>query len=281
MKLISSRGHRGWLTSILLTLVLVTSLTAQQKSQFDWQSKEIDEGIVWKTLHTELFDAQQFINVLEIDLRKRELTLVYNPDTNQPTSVMAEESSALAAVNAGFFDMVNGGSVTYLKRDGEIIGDTTKWKRNANLNGALVIMVDGKVEMEMARQNSYYTNDEKIDDVLITGSLLIDDGTMMALPDNSFVTNRHPRTSVGIVGDHTILLMTIDGRAEAAAGMTLPELQSFMKSLNCKEAINLDGGGSTTMWIGKGDLGVVNMPSDNRKFDHEGERRVSNILVVK
>jgi len=45
--------------------------------------------------------------------------------------------------------------------------------------------------------------------------------------------------------------------------------------------VTLDGGGSTTMWIqGKPFKGVVNMPCDNKKFDHEGERAVSDIIVI-
>ncbi len=64
--------------------------------------------------------------------------------------------------------------------------------------------------------------------------------------------------------------------------MTLYELAEMMRLLKCRDAVNLDGGGSTTMWIdGKPFNGVVNMPSDNKKWDHEGERAVANILIVK
>jgi exopolysaccharide biosynthesis protein len=52
--------------------------------------------------------------------------------------------------------------------------------------------------------------------------------------------------------------------------------------LHCRDAVNLDGGGSTTMWInGKPFSGVVNMPCDNKTFDHSGERSVSDILIIK
>jgi len=64
--------------------------------------------------------------------------------------------------------------------------------------------------------------------------------------------------------------------------VTGPLLAEFLLLLRCKNATNLDGGGSTTMWIkGKPFNGVVNMPSDNRKFDHEVERAVSDILIIK
>jgi len=64
--------------------------------------------------------------------------------------------------------------------------------------------------------------------------------------------------------------------------MTLSELSELMLLLRCRDAVNLDGGGSTTMWInGKPFNGIVNMPCDNKKFDHEGERAVSDILVIR
>lgn len=76
-----------------------------------------------------------------------------------------------------------------------------------------------------------------------------------------------------------MILVTVDGRHDQSRGMNLHELTDLMISLGCREAINLDGGGSTTMWLA--DQGVVNMPSDNKKFDHEGERPVANVIVVR
>jgi exopolysaccharide biosynthesis protein len=78
------------------------------------------------------------------------------------------------------------------------------------------------------------------------------------------------------------MLITVDGRHENAAGMSLFELQKIARWLSSKDAINLDGGGSTTLWIGnQPGIGVVNYPCDNRKWDHEGERKVANVLLVK
>ena len=63
--------------------------------------------------------------------------------------------------------------------------------------------------------------------------------------------------------------------------MNIPELTTLMKNLKCTDALNLDGGGSTTMYIkGKNANGVVNYPTDNKKFDHEGQRSVSNAILL-
>ena len=84
---------------------------------------------------------------------------------------------------------------------------------------------------------------------------------------------RHPRTAVGFSRDSsTLFVLTVDGRSENSGGMTLVELASVMRELGAWQAMNFDGGGSTTMVI---DGKVVNHPSDK-----EGERAVGNALLV-
>lgn len=72
---------------------------------------------------------------------------------------------------------------------------------------------------------------------------------------------RHPRTAAGIDASGRLLLVTVDGRRSSAAGMTLAELAAYMKSIGAVNAINLDGGGSTTMALYNGRL--ANIPSDD------------------
>jgi len=84
---------------------------------------------------------------------------------------------------------------------------------------------------------------------------------------------RHPRTAIGFSRDSsTLFVLTVDGRSENSGGMTLIELANFMRELGAWQAMNFDGGGSTTMVVeGK----VVNHPSDK-----EGEREVGNALLI-
>ena len=84
---------------------------------------------------------------------------------------------------------------------------------------------------------------------------------------------RHPRSAVGISRDRkTLWLVTVDGRAERSVGMTLVELADALRQLGAWDALNFDGGGSTTLVI---DGRVVNTPSDPT-----GERPVGNALLV-
>jgi hypothetical protein len=86
-------------------------------------------------------------------------------------------------------------------------------------------------------------------------------------------TVRHPRTALGLSEDrHTLYLMVVDGRSSVSVGMTCEEEAAFLRGLGAFDALNLDGGGSSTMWI-RGD-GVVNAPSDG------SSRVVSNHLAI-
>lgn len=89
----------------------------------------------------------------------------------------------------------------------------------------------------------------------------------------SFAEMRHPRTAVAKLKDGKFLMITVDGRQPGVSvGMNLQELAEYLLSLGAIDAMNLDGGGSTTMFV---DGKVVNTPSDK-----EGERKVSDAILV-
>jgi exopolysaccharide biosynthesis protein len=89
----------------------------------------------------------------------------------------------------------------------------------------------------------------------------------------TFATDRHPRTAIAALGDRRALLAVVDGRQPAlSVGMTLDELARLLIEFGATEAINLDGGGSTTMVV-QGQ--IVNNPSDV-----SGERPVSDAILV-
>jgi hypothetical protein len=102
---------------------------------------------------------------------------------------------------------------------------------------------------------------------------LLDDGGLVGNPGDPLCTNRHPRTVLGLSQDHrTLILLVVDGRRGGAAGMTCEELAGVMRDHGAFDALNMDGGGSSTMWLANG--GVVNRPSDGR------ERTVANHLAI-
>ena len=89
----------------------------------------------------------------------------------------------------------------------------------------------------------------------------------------AFAETRHPRTAVAKLKDGKFLMVTVDGRQPGVSvGMSLQELAEYLLSLGAMDAMNLDGGGSTTMYL---DGKVVNTPSDK-----EGERKIGDAIVV-
>jgi exopolysaccharide biosynthesis protein len=93
------------------------------------------------------------------------------------------------------------------------------------------------------------------------------------LPGSDHFTNApHPRTAVGLSADRrSLLLVVADGRREDAQGPTLPELAALLVEVGACTAVNLDGGGSSALWLGDR---IVNRPSDLV------ERPVANHLAV-
>lgn len=73
---------------------------------------------------------------------------------------------------------------------------------------------------------------------------------------------RAPRTAAGVKKDGTVILLVVDGRSAASAGMTLQELASYMVKLGAWQAVNFDGGGSSEMVL---DGKILNNPSDGRE----------------
>ncbi|MCX8057160.1 MAG: DUF4623 domain-containing protein [Ignavibacteria bacterium] len=102
------------------------------------------------------------------------------------------------------------------------------------------------------------------------GPTLIINGTI----PSGLQTAVHPRTAVGFNRDSSkVFFVTVDGRQPGfSVGMSLPELANYMLSIGCWNAVNLDGGGSTTMVVRNR---VVNSPSDAA-----GERSVANALLA-
>ncbi len=101
--------------------------------------------------------------------------------------------------------------------------------------------------------------------------VLVRDGQIALGACSGAICSRNPRTSVGLTADGRIVLVVVDGRQSGSVGMSLVELAHFMQRLGVDSAMNLDGGGSSTMVVKNQ---VMNSPSDGF------ERSVTTALVV-
>ena len=173
------------------------------------------------------------------------------------------------------------GSVNYLRVDGaevspNVLRGVRNTRRTLQQTGAVATW-EGSLYMLKGDVIARWERDIEAEDIVTTGPMLLVGGECEPVKKDGFNTARHPRTAVGRRADGTVVLVVADGRNELAAGLTMAELQQVMAALGCRDAINLDGGGSTAMVV-RGQ--VVNHPCDNKKFDAAGERRVANAIVV-
>jgi len=106
---------------------------------------------------------------------------------------------------------------------------------------------------------------------LVSNHSIISDMEVEGFPQN-FISTLAPRSGIGVDDSGNLILAVIDGRQEGSKGMNLIQFAECMKALGSKEAINLDGGGSTALWF---DGMIVNSPSDGQ------ERRVANSILLK
>lgn len=222
------------------------------------------------------------VYILKIKLKKHQLGLEaatpFNKDTfcrqtvtDQMQWENAPSHQVITGVNADFFNMKNGVPEEMEWKEGKMLKDGFMPRRSF-----MGVLKNGKV---IIGDSLLYVRKKKhLEEALGGNQLLIKNGKIIPQLSNSFSLTRHPRTAAGIINKHTILFVVIDGRHPAYSnGMPLNELARLMQILGARTAINLDGGGSSTLvsidsktgkWI------VRNKPSGGR------ERAVANAWVV-
>ena len=290
------------MTAYLLTVFLFTTNAQNYADSLmlhyvRWISTDLGDGLTWKCYHfnqKELFASNQFVSILQTKLNNKNLKFALGSADNyvregdtlrklKPTSAIAFENYALGAVNGGFFNIKRGGSVDFLKINKKII-DSASYTPNKPIpehSMAAITIDDNDFKIVKGGAKLYWEKSLPESNVLVTGPLLLYNNEEQELRFNAFNNNRHPRTCACVTNDNNLLLVTVDGRNAMAQGMSLHELTYLSRMLGCKDAINLDGGGSTTMYVkGQPFEGVVNFPCDNKQFDHYGERSVSNVLMI-
>lgn len=268
------------------------SALASQLKNADWEITQVAPGIVWKRHHftferidgaeqqSTIFDGtKQYLTIFDINLNQPgiEIGISYVTSGFMKTSAVAEMNDAAVAVNGSFFDTSTGGATTYLKVDGEGINETVAGFNAFRENGAFYLSKNGIVRIVQKPSAGWPSSISHT--VLASGPVLLARGQRVALSTAEFNTLRHPRTIIGLTAENHFLMVVVDGRSSQAVGMTAAELAELMLALGCVVALNLDGGGSSTAWV-KGE-GVVNHPTDNGRFDHEGERSVCNAFTVR
>jgi len=250
----------------------------------EWQTRRLAPGIHLKQAWfrgRSLFKADEFISVVEVKpRRKNKLELAFEPKIKRTTADFGRQHHAIAAINGTFFDVKNGGSVDFLKINGQVINNNRLQKDSTRARHQRAALIINGGKLQIAEWDGSSDWEKKLDgsDIMLTGPLLLHNDRYVQLDTAAFNRVRNPRSAIGITGNKRILLVTIDGRDANSAGVSEFELAKILRWLHCTDGVNLDGGGSTTLW--EKTNGVVNYPSDNKKWDHEGQRKVANAVLV-
>ncbi|MGP8237469.1 MAG: phosphodiester glycosidase family protein [Limisphaerales bacterium] len=216
-----------------------------------------------------------------------------DPDGDGPWTTTLEPASEIASREG--FDIAVNGDFFLAQGTRDIEGRNTRYVRGKFATPEGLAMTDGQLWHRSAKAfpflaittnhtacfgNGVSTDalDPAVCQILSGRQLLVSNGVALDYTSR-LATNRHPRTAAGIDRTGTRLtLMVVDGRQpRLSIGMTLRELSMEMIRLGCYNAINLDGGGSSTMVYRDPNthfLKVVNSPSDTR------ERAVADVLGI-
>lgn len=266
--------------NLLLFPVIVFSQSVQdtlQVRKISWESRIISDGVVVRSANTNLFNSVQAIYLVDIDTARADFEFgVAIPDSVMTTSVYAGELGVLAAINGTFFNMKEGYNVHYVRMNDSVAAVTDEKEYGIRATGMFATTGE-LVDISFWNREIEEKNEISAEDVIVSGPLLIDENTDLTLQEINFNTHRHPRSLVGATDDGHILFVVVDGRQPGyAEGMSLFELRSLARMLGCTDALNLDGGGSSTLYVaGEGFSGVVNKPSG------KAERPVPSILYVR
>lgn len=177
-----------------------------------------------------------------------------------PTYDWAQQVGAFVAINASFGDPeqeFKPGDCRYVfgpvKSNGLVVAPSVP-RPDQQGNPAILFTTNGVPSIKMASESDVASAYNVISGQWeanpqfgSNGSLLINNGTPMgasALPDYNVAD---PRTAVGLTSTGTLILVVIEGRLPDSDGITLPALASLFSAFGAKNAINLDGGGSSTI----------------------------------
>lgn len=265
-----------------------------------WEKNILDRGAEVSYAQVRMFRSAQSISVLKYPADSFATAMLHRPgDSVGKTSELAAYAGAAFAINGGYFDVKKKTPSVYFREGSQIYGHTYP-SEVYRVDG--VIGIDDRSGIHIAECDTASYDDVagKWHTVMATGPVLMlddeitvpvesgdgDSGQLTAeavaagaYSTAQFFDRRHPRTAFGTDGHGYVYYIVIDGRFKGKAdGASIFETAYICHLLGMKDAINLDGGGSSTLWASE--TGVVNYPYDNKRFDHEGERKVPNIIYA-
>lgn len=247
----------------------------------EWNWKTTPDGAEYASVSINMFNSVQTISAVRYNARCFRTAVLHSPGEDRGTvSCLGAGTNAGMAINGGYFNMSTLYPTTYVRVKGREKGFADKGEMAYRSNGAIAFGRKGIRIYVCDTVSGYGHIPSMYRDVLAAGPVLVEDGQIVCYPDkNGFYTSRHPRSLIGYTDDGMVYMVVIDGRFKGRAdGATIWETAFIAKMFGLEDALNLDGGGSSSLWTAES--GVLNHPADNGKFDNAGEREVPNCIIA-
>ena len=276
------------LTLLLCSLWLIPAFAGEPEKQdaesfaaADWHWQSLGQGAECGQAQLELFGVMQSISVIRYEARRWRTEIVDAPaDRSDSTEALARQYKAIAAINGSYFNVKTLCPTTYVKDGGRQCGKTTP-DELFRVDGLMVVK-GRKVQIFRCDTTEYARKVCCCREALAAGPVLLLGGEEARedWPKGGFYHKRHPRTLIGTTRDGWIYLVVIDGRFPGqGVGTTVHETAMVARLFGLDDALNLDGGGSSTLWTEQ--TGVLSHPYDNKRYDPYGQRVVPNIVMIR
>lgn len=171
----------------------------------------------------------------------------------------AQEAGAVLAINDDYFGIrrMNSGLEGIILRNGQILSDRTKKGDNKDFPPleVMALFLDGRMK---TYASDAHTAEEYLEmgvtDTYAFGPILVQNGALgERMTDESYSPYREPRCAIGMIKPNHYVILTVLGRTDESKGVRLRWLADRMLALGAVEALNLDGGATTALYI-MGDL---------------------------
>jgi exopolysaccharide biosynthesis protein len=248
------------LSMLILGLAFLTCRAGAE----DWEA--VVPGVEYRHVVREGVDA----HAVRVDLDAACVAVVATAaaDRGVTVSEFARRVGAVVAINGDYFDPA-------LEPVGLAMGGGEVWSQaDERIRRQEVVGVGGRRVEIFPRAEPLRSPEPWMTGAVSGWPMVVEDCAPVAKPPGSdfFTHAPHPRTAVGLSADRRqLLLLVADGRRVEVDGPTLPELAALMVEVGACTALNLDGGGSSALWVRDR---LVNQPSDLV------ERPVANHLAV-
>jgi hypothetical protein len=249
------------LRALVITIVLLSSLAASADDR--WSRPHAGIAVLERRMR-----GPNVVHAVVADLCTPGVRVraTRSSERGQTVGDFSEASGAIVAINGDFYD--HGYAPV-----GLAMGDGERWADTRDsMHWGFVGFGEGRVEVALP-EDPHEPPEPWMREAIGGIPELVVDGDPVVSYVSPFCRRRHPRSAIGVSEDRrTLILAVVEGRTARSAGMTCREMAALMAELGAAYAINVDGGGSSALFVRE--RGVINRLSDG------GERTVANHLAL-